>query len=245
MYASVSVEEEHLRPGRCEEGVYRAYRLADRNYWCPVLGCMGTSTRPWNMRRHFAYRHPWDLVEVPEEGLLPQCKECSMPTSDYAFQIGHLQSATYIGVGEQRRQHQRSAGAVVAQVREFRIYGDVLKWVEAFKDLGRWLSQDDTNARALRAQLNKARRCWARVGRVLRSENASPRICGKFYNAVVQAVLLYGSETWTVSPALLARLEGFHIRSCYRMASEHRPQKEPGGRWVYPASEDVVKACGL
>ncbi len=33
------------------------------------------------------------------------------------------------------------------------------------------------------------------------------------YKAVVQAVLLFGSETWKLSPASLKSLEGFHIRA--------------------------------
>ena len=107
------------------------------------------------------------------------------------------------------------------------------------------LSQDDSDARAVRAQLVKARRVWARLGRVLRSEKAPPRICGMFYRGVVQAVLLFGSETWALGPALLARLEGFHIRAAYRMALRHRPQRDPVGVWTYPDSASVLNECGL
>ena len=139
----------------------------------------------------------------------------------------------------------RRAAAALAQKREFRVYGDTLRRVESFKYLGRWLSQADDDARAARAQLVKARRVWARLGKVLQTENASPRTSGKFYRAVVQAVLLYGSETWCAGPALLARLEGFHLRCCYRMARENRPTRGPDGSWEYPESSAVLKECGL
>ena len=56
---------------------------------------------------------------------------------------------------------------------------------------------------------------------------------------------LYGSESWTLSPALLSRLEGFHIRAAWRMAVKHRPHKGPGGSWVYPRSTDVLEEVGL
>ena len=79
----------------------------------------------------------------------------------------------------------------------------------------------------------------------MRGENTSPRVCGMFYKAVVQVILLYGSETWCLSPALLARLEGFHIKAAYRMAREHRPGKDAHGVWIYPASKDVLEECGL
>ncbi len=84
--------------------------------------------------------------------------------------------------------------------------------VEVFKYLGRLLAQDDDDTQAIHAQLRKARATWARVGQVLRAENVPPRVAEKFYKAVVQAVLLYGSETWVLSKTAMASLEGFHIR---------------------------------
>jgi len=54
---------------------------------------------------------------------------------------------------------------------------------------------------AQQAQLRKARGTWARVGQVLQAENVPPRVAAKFYKVVVQAVLLYGSETWVLSTA--------------------------------------------
>ena len=58
----------------------------------------------------------------------------------------------------------------------FTINGDELEQVEVFKYLGRLLSNVDDDAPTVRAQLGKARRVWARVGNVLRGENASPRV---------------------------------------------------------------------
>jgi hypothetical protein len=62
-----------------------------------------------------------------------------------------------------------------------------------------------------------------RVSNVLRAQNAPPRISAKFYTAVVQSLLLYGSETWVISKSVMARLEGFHIRAAYKMAKQHVP----------------------
>ena len=78
------------------------------------------------------------------------------------------------------------------------------------------------------------------MGQVLHGENTSPRVAAKFYKAVVQAVLLYGSETWNLTKAALAWLEGFHIRAAYKMARVHRPKKGAHGLWQYPKSADVV-----
>jgi hypothetical protein len=75
---------------------------------------------------------------------------------------------------------------------------------------------------------------------VLRGENAAPRVDAMFYKAVVQSVLLYGSETWNLTKTVLARLEGFHIRAAYRMARVHKPRKGLFGDWTY-----VFEECGL
>jgi hypothetical protein len=117
--------------------------------------------------------------------------------------------------------------------------------VEVFKYLGRLLAQDDDDLQAIRNQMRKARGTWARVGQVLRAENVPPRIAAKFYKAIVQAVLLYGSKTWVLLTAALASLEGFHICAAYRMAVKHKPRKGPGNIWSYPKLKDVLEECGM
>jgi hypothetical protein len=83
--------------------------------------------------------------------------------------------------------------------------------VEVFKYLGRLIAYSDADTQAMRSNLRKARGCWAQVLHVLRAEHASPQTCGIFYKATVQAVLLYGSETWSLPPSSVKQLEGFHI----------------------------------
>jgi hypothetical protein len=126
-----------------------------------------------------------------------------------------------------KRRHQRDMAvrSALALRQQFTVHGDVLERVEVFRYLGRLLSQDDDNVQAVRNQLCKARGTWARIGQVLRRENAPPRVSAKFYKSIVQPVLLYGSETWVLSPAVMARLEGFHIRAAYRMAKRHVPRR--------------------
>jgi hypothetical protein len=116
--------------------------------------------------------------------------------------------------------------------------------VEVFKYLGRLISFDDADTQAMWSNLKKARRCWARVSRVLRAENATPKISGMFYKATVQAVLLYGSETWSLSHSSMKRLEGFHIRAAWRMSGK-KPERNKNGSWTYPRSDAVLKAVGL
>ena len=106
------------------------------------------------------------------------------------------------------------------------------------------MSYDDNVTQAMRANLAKARRCWAQFSRMLRSEKALPKVCGVFYKATIQAVLLFGSETWNLVPSGMACLEGFHLRAAWRMSGT-RPWKRPDSMWKYPNLEKVLQDVGL
>ncbi len=96
----------------------------------------------------------------------------------------------------------------------------------------------------MQSNLRKARGCWAWVSRVLQAENATPKMCGMFYKATMQAVLLYGSETWSLSLPSMKFLESFHICTAWEMLGK-RPERKEDGSWMYPRLEDVLKAVGL
>ena len=65
-----------------------------------------------------------------------------------------------------------------------------------------------------------------------------------FYKATVQAILLYGNETWNLSPTSFKRLEGFHIRVAWRMTGM-RLERKANGSWSYPRSKEVLEAASL
>lgn len=128
----------------------------------------------------------------------------------------------------------------------FTAYGEPLERVEVFKYLGRLLSMDDTDTQAIRANLAKARKAWKMFHRLLRGQNMSPRVCGMFFKAVIQAVLLYGSESWVLTRSALRCLEGFVYQAACRMARQHRKRKDQRtGEYIYPAREDVYEEVGL
>ncbi len=129
--------------------------------------------------------------------------------------------------------------------REFTVNGSVLEHVKLFKYLGRLLAQDNDDAQVIQQQMRKARGVWAQVGQVLRGENVMPRVAAKFYVAVIQAILLYGSETWSLSASALARLEGFQIHVVYKLAWKHRPRQGAHHVWIYPKLADVLEECGM
>ncbi len=80
---------------------------------------------------------------------------------------------------------------------------------------------------------------------MLTAENMPPKVSTKFYKAVMQSVLLYGSKTWNLTTTALARLKGFHICTAYRMAEKHKPKKGPHHEWVYLRSFNALQECGM
>ena len=137
-------------------------------------------------------------------------------------------------------QREAAVDSALAIQQRFTAYGEELSNMEVFQYLGRLLSHADNNSQAVHGNLKKAQGCWARISRVLRPENASSRVCAMFYKATVQAVLLFGSETWNRTPTAMKWLEGFHIQAAYRMMRTNKPRRSPNGEWTYSSSEDVL-----
>jgi hypothetical protein len=125
-------------------------------------------------------------------------------------------------------QYAAAERAHLALQQTFRAYGAELERVEVFKYLGRLFAYDDNDAQAVQGNLKKVQSVWARLSCTIRAENASPSACSIFYKATVQLILLFGSETWNLSPQSLKCLEGFHLRAAWRMAGK-RPTKLPDG----------------
>jgi len=125
--------------------------------------------------------------------------------------------------------------------------GDIeIETVREFKYLGRITSDDDDDLPAVRENMKKARKRWARVSRVLTRNGASPKMMGKFYTAVVQSVLLYGSETWVLSEKMRRMLEGFHNRCARQMTKRFiHPDLENDGEWIAPPVAATLEAAGL
>ena len=102
----------------------------------------------------------------------------------------------------QARELRRTVAAVAKALDvRFHIQGVQLDNVAVFKYLGRFMALDDVDTQAASGNPKKARRVWARILNVLRAENASARVCGMLYKATVQSVLLFGSETWALTPS--------------------------------------------
>ena len=77
----------------------------------------------------------------------------------------------------------------------------------------------------------RARRKWGRLINILGREGADKMTAGRFYAAVVKAVIMFGFETWVLTPQLEKALEGFQHWAERRMACIV-PKLQPNITWV-------------
>ena len=106
------------------------------------------------------------------------------------------------------------------------------------------MDEDDNDKHASIRQLARARTKWNRIRRVLRSKGMKPRAMGYFYKAIVQAILLYGLETWVVSDSHLKQFRSFHSRVGRHLTWRHIRQLEDGS-WFCPPMVDILEDAGL
>ena len=126
----------------------------------------------------------------------------------------------------------------------FNVNGEKIYKVSEFKYLGRILEETDDDERAANRQLTRARARWGRIARILTIDGASPRVMGYFYKAIIQTVLLYDSESWTLTGRMIGRLRSFHHRVARYIAGRHIKELEDG-TYYCPPMDEVLKAAGM
>ena len=86
--------------------------------------------------------------------------------------------------------------------RAFSAYGIPLDTITSFRYLGRVISVADNNWTAVDRNFSKERDMWRKMASILSREGEEPWVSGFFFKAVVQAVLIFGAETWVVTPRM-------------------------------------------
>ena len=66
-------------------------------------------------------------------------------------------------------------------------------------------------------KLSRARKVWSRMSRILSRKGSALRVPGLFFNSVVKAVLLFGVETYVVTPRSGKALGGFQTQVARRL----------------------------
>ena len=71
-----------------------------------------------------------------------------------------------------------------------------------FKYLVRVMTTVDDDWSSVAGNPQKARNSWRQMLRILIHEGADPKLLRHLFKAVVQAVLLFGTETWVLAPRM-------------------------------------------
>ena len=130
-----------------------------------------------------------------------------------------------------------------AEKTEFFVSGKKIERVHRFKYLGRWLDDRDDDTYAIMENIRKARSQWNCLARILKREGANAVCMGRFYLAVVQAVLLYGSDSWTITEGNMKRIHSFHNRAVRYLTGKHICKRNE--IWEYPNHKELHKEARL
>ena len=81
--------------------------------------------------------------------------------------------------------------------------------------------------------LRKAQKKWEQLSRVMVREGRDSCTPGLFYAVVVQAVLLYGSDMWVMSPLIGKMMGSFQLMVIHRLTG-WQPRRRAYGTWSTP-----------
>ena len=199
---------------------------------CPVVGCPVRVATRTAMRVHFVHRHVLDTMVILEEENFPhpRCTRCNMIVPWRALNGRHPGTAQFNKGAERKRRRLAEVETRESKERAFEAYREPIKNVSAFTYLGRVLMAGDDDWPEVVTKLEKARRSWGRLSRLLGREGADPKVLRTFYTAVTQAVLIFGAETWVLTPRMEKALGSFHS-GVARKIMGRQPWRQKDGGW--------------
>ena len=214
---------------------------------CPITGCSFHTKTSYKMRHHFRDRHINEIIAIAEDGdePFPKCPKCGIFQKD----VGdcHQRTATCKEYAAKLQvKHMQTHNKTLAEETTFTVFGETIENVHEFKYLGRIVTDTDDDKPTVINNLNKAGKAWGQIHRLLSQEKGrNLKAVVSVYRAIIQAILLYGSETWVLQgTTTLHRLEVFH-RRCARFLTGKFIRQLPNGDWEYPHTEDVFKMAEL
>ena len=168
------------------------------------------------LRDHFMYQNFRSQISVVQEGAeqLPRCElfGIHMPTGRL---IKH--SNTAICNRNTQIRWKRRDVAIEKKCTEatFSLTGEYgaesVKGFDLFKYLGRLLCRLEDRCLVVHRNMCKARQVWGHLVKLPWREWEDLFISSKFYHAVLQAVVLFGADTWVLMSEMSQKLEGVHV----------------------------------
>jgi hypothetical protein len=125
-----------------------------------------------------------------------------------------------------------------------------IRWVQLdnvreFVYIGHNLLLMDEDAPYVHNNVVKALQMWTQASRILLHEKPTPSTTVMFYKSVAQTVLLFGSETWVVTPRMMNTLESFHRQVSCRIAGRSPVYLRREEQWSYPFCGDAYEKTGM
>ena len=96
--------------------------------------------------------------------------------------------------------------------RDFQAYGRTLATVTSLKYLSQVMTTADDEWTVVVGKLRKDQKSWAQMASIMVQEGAFSWVLGVLFKAVVQTVLLLGSETWVLITRMGKILGSFQNR---------------------------------
>ena len=128
--------------------------------------------------------------------------------------------------------------------RSFQAYGKPLETVTSIKYLGRVMTSGYDKWTVVVGKYRKDRKSWAWMTRIMGWEGEDPRVSRFYFKAVVQAVLLFGSEKWVLTPRMEQALVSFQHRVAQWITRRHANRWVHWG-WEYPPLASDMEEAGF
>ena len=119
-----------------------------------------------------------------------------------SLNVRHKKTAMCRSGAERKRRQLAETEIRESTEMAFEAYGKQLQTVPSFKYLGRILTAGDDDWPAVSGNLGKAQKSWGWLQQILSREGADKIVSGNFLKAVVKQVMLFGAETWVVTPRI-------------------------------------------
>ena len=192
-----------------------------------------------NVHQHLKNRHLcepcFDATASAQESV---CPDCGIRTKKL---LRHRGSKACIAYAGKRNLTQRLEEATEA-IPTIRLDGEPVEVVTQFRYLGRIVTSEGSDEHAITCNRMMARRKLAAIQPLLRSHKLPVRVRLRITNTIVLTTLLYGCETWALTPALTSMLQSEQQR-ILRVASGKHSRKVDDHRTAFPSRLVVLRAA--
>jgi hypothetical protein len=110
------------------------------------------------------------------------------------------------------------------------------------------MDRNDNDWPAIQCATSWAQSVWGQLQHLLEKDYVGLKSMSSFYRSVVQAILLYGLESWVLMAVMKWTLQSFHQSVLRYLPGKHikpDPKDLKGKQWICLSSERVLEKAGL